>query len=30
CEKGDEPCVLFIAFEEPIDAFEVVKETPDK
>lgn len=26
CEKGDEPCVLFIAFEEPIDAFEVVKE----
>jgi quercetin dioxygenase-like cupin family protein len=30
CEKGDEPCVLFIAFEEPIDAFEVVKETPGK
>ncbi|MDM5270563.1 cupin domain-containing protein [Sulfurovum sp. zt1-1] len=28
CEKGDEPCVIFIAFEEPIDAFEVVKETP--
>ncbi|UFH58070.1 cupin domain-containing protein [Sulfurovum mangrovi] len=28
CEKGDEPCVLFIAFEEPIDAFEVVSETP--
>ena len=28
CEKGDEPCVLFIAFEEPLDAFEVVKETP--
>lgn len=27
CEKGDEPCVLFIAFEEPIDAFEVIKET---
>ncbi|QOR61421.1 cupin domain-containing protein [Sulfurovum sp. ST-21] len=24
CEKG-EPCVLFIAFEEPIDAFEVIK-----
>lgn len=24
CEKG-EPCVLFIAFEEPIDAFEVMK-----
>jgi quercetin dioxygenase-like cupin family protein len=24
CEKGD-PCVLFIAFEEPIDAFEVMK-----
>ena len=30
CEKGDEPCVLFIAFEEPIDAFEVVKERPSK
>jgi len=26
CEKGD-PCVLFIAFEEPIDAFEVMKAT---
>lgn len=26
CEKGD-PCVLFIAFEEPLDAFEVMKET---
>lgn len=26
CEKG-EPCVLFIAFEEPIDAFQVMKET---
>jgi len=25
CEKG-EPCVLYIAFEEPIDAFEVMKE----
>lgn len=25
CEKGD-PCVLFIAFEEPLDAFETVKE----
>ncbi|MEN8200617.1 MAG: cupin domain-containing protein [Thermodesulfobacteriota bacterium] len=25
CEKG-EPCVLFIAFEDPIDAFEVVQE----
>lgn len=25
CEKGD-PCVLFIAFEEPLDAFEVMKE----
>jgi len=24
CEKGD-PCVLFIAFEEPLDAFEVMK-----
>lgn len=24
CEAGD-PCVLFIAFEEPIDAFEVMK-----
>ncbi len=24
CEKGD-PCVLFIAFEEPLDAFEVIK-----
>lgn len=29
CEKGDEPCVLFIAFEEPIDAFEVLKETKE-
>ena len=27
CEKGEEPCVIFIAFEEPIDAFEVIKET---
>ena len=26
CEKGD-PCILFIAFEEPLDAFEVMKET---
>jgi len=26
CEKGD-PCVLFIAFEEPLDAHEVMKET---
>jgi len=26
CEKGD-PCVLFIAFVEPLDAFEVLKET---
>jgi len=26
CEKG-EPCVLFIAFEEPLDAFEVMKAT---
>ena len=26
CEKGD-PCVLFIAFEEPLDAFEVMKAT---
>ena len=25
CEKG-EPCVLFIAFEDPLDAFEVMKE----
>lgn len=25
CEKGD-PCVLFIAFEEPLDAFEIIKE----
>ena len=24
CEKGD-PCILFIAFEEPLDAFEVMK-----
>ncbi|MEJ2500077.1 MAG: cupin [Campylobacterales bacterium] len=24
CEAGD-PCVLFIAFEDPIDAFEVMK-----
>ena len=24
CEKGD-PCVLFIAFEEPLDAFEIMK-----
>ena len=29
CEKGEEPCVLFIAFEEPIDAFEVIKETQE-
>lgn len=27
CEKG-EPCVLFIAFEEPLDAFEVMKPAP--
>lgn len=26
CEKGD-PCVIFIAFEEPLDAFEVMKAT---
>lgn len=26
CEKGD-PCVLFIAFEDPVDAFEVIKAT---
>jgi len=26
CEKGD-PCVLFIAFENPVDAFEVIKTT---
>lgn len=26
CEKGD-PCVLFIAFEEPLDAFQVMKAT---
>ena len=26
CEKGD-PCVLFIAFEVPLDAFEVMKAT---
>lgn len=26
CEKGD-PCILFIAFEEPLDAFEVMKTT---
>ncbi len=26
CEKGD-PCVIFIAFEEPLDAFEVMKTT---
>lgn len=25
CEKGN-PCVLFIAFEEPLDAFEILKE----
>ncbi len=25
CEKG-KPCILFIAFEEPLDAFEVMKE----
>jgi mannose-6-phosphate isomerase-like protein (cupin superfamily) len=29
CEKGEEPCVLFIAFEEPIDAFEVMKESKE-
>ncbi|QOP41804.1 cupin domain-containing protein [Sulfurimonas marina] len=28
CEKG-ESCVLFIAFEEPIDAFEIMKSTQD-
>ncbi|MDH4945018.1 cupin domain-containing protein [Sulfurimonas sp. C5] len=28
CEKG-EACVLFIAFEEPIDAFEIMKSTQD-
>ncbi|MEN8303311.1 MAG: cupin domain-containing protein [Campylobacterota bacterium] len=26
CEKG-KPCILFIAFEEPLDAFEVMKES---
>ena len=26
CEEGD-PCVLFIAFEDPLDAFEVMKES---
>lgn len=26
CEKG-EPCVLFIAFEEPLDAYAIMKET---
>lgn len=26
CEPG-EPCVLFIAFEDPVDAFEVIKAT---
>jgi len=26
CEKG-EPCILFIAFEEPLDAFEIMKES---
>jgi len=26
CEKGN-PCVLFIAFEEPLDAFEIMKAT---
>ncbi|MEA1919835.1 MAG: cupin domain-containing protein [Campylobacterota bacterium] len=26
CEKGDE-CVLFIAFEEPLDAFEIMKDS---
>jgi len=26
CEKGD-PCVLFIAFEEPLDAFEIMEAT---
>jgi len=26
CKKGD-PCVLFIAFEEPLDAFEIMKAT---
>ena len=28
CEEGD-PCVLFIAFENPVDAFEVVKTTSE-
>ncbi len=27
CHKGDD-CILFIAFEEPLDAFEVIKEHP--
>lgn len=27
CEKGDNPCVLFIAFEEPLDAHQVMKAT---
>ncbi|WP_296823845.1 cupin domain-containing protein [Sulfurovum sp.] len=27
CEKGD-PCVLFIAFENPVDAFEVMEKSP--
>ncbi|MBL1244906.1 MAG: hypothetical protein COA39_011075 [Sulfurimonas sp.] len=26
CKKG-KPCVLFIAFENPLDAFEIMKET---
>ncbi len=26
CQAGD-PCVLMIAFEDPVDAFEVMKET---
>jgi len=26
CEKGD-PCILFIAFEEPLDAFEMMQTT---
>jgi len=26
CEKG-KPCILFIAFEEPLDAFEIMKPT---
>jgi quercetin dioxygenase-like cupin family protein len=29
CEKGT-PCVLFIAFENPVDAFEVIQKLPFK